>query len=176
MKSFFSAPALALSATALLLQPMSAEIRKAPTADEISAKRRQVDSVYGINGAKAVEEEVKIVDSRRNLLASSEYLVGPHGFILVPKGAVIAQGKMVTVSATIPANAQFLNWNDFIRKHRAGIRLLEISEKQWMGESSLESLLPKLEAAQKGSFTTLTSLNGSVVSLPAIQKLLSPES
>lgn len=169
-------PFLALSLAVTLVQPVSAEIRKAPTADEVSAKRRQVNAVYDSAGTKAVESEVKIEKARTNLLATSEYLVGPHGFVLIPKGALITEGNMVTVSATAPTDTKFLTWDDFVRKHRAGIRLISISEQQWMGETSLDSLLPKLEAAKKGSFTALTSLNGSVVSLPAIQKLLTSKS
>ncbi|MDQ8192236.1 hypothetical protein [Roseibacillus persicicus] len=151
---------------------VSAEITKAATGAEIEAQRRQLQSVYEDSGAAQVEGEVKIDVKKPSLLASSEFLVGPHGFTLVPKGAVIATGRAVAVENVAPKGAKLLNWSDFLQRHRGGLRLLPVTDNQWTGKESLDPLLTRIEAAEKSGYTTLTSLNGEPVSLPKIQKLL----
>lgn len=155
---------------------LSAQISKAPTAAEIAAKRRQADAVYESAQAKSVEESVSIERATPSLLGSSDYLVGPHGFVLIPKGAVIAEGKTVTLAKTAPIRGKLLEWSEFFRKHRSGLRLLPISEQQWMGEASLEPLKSRVEAARQNGYTTVTALNGGVVGLPDLHKLFPPKS
>jgi hypothetical protein len=159
-----------------MVLPVAAQIRKAPTVAEATAKRRQVDAVYERSEVRSVENEVSIERAKPSLLGSSDYLIGPHGFSLIPKGSVVAQGKMLTLATTAPTKGKLLKWEDFFRRHRAGIRLLTITDQQWMGEASLEPLRIKLAAAEKSGFTTLTSLNGDLVALQGLKKLSQSDS
>lgn len=151
---------------------LSAEIRLAPNANDVESRRRQVEAVYEGNQSVSLPGEVKIEVKTPSLLARSEYLVGVRGFTLVPKGSVVGAGKYVTVLSTPPAEGKLLGWDEFYRLHRAHLRLLAITEKQWSGKDSLETMKDKLASALEGSQTVLTSLNGQLVSLEGIQELI----
>lgn len=155
--------------------PASAQITRALTPAEVAAKRSQVDTTPREVVSETGEQKTESKKDKPSLLANSDFLIGPHGFSIIPKGSLVSEGKMVTLSATAPKNKKLLSWDVFSHKHRAGLRYISISESQWKGEASLEPLRPQLIQAGKRPFTTLTTLNGGLVSLPEIQKLLNPK-
>lgn len=157
----------------LLVTFVAAEVTDKPTAGDVNEKRKRAAEVYERFRKEAealkAKEEASSEKGKKSLLAESDFLVGPHGFIIVPKGAVVSEGKMVTVSADEPTRSRLLGWEEFYRKHRAGLRFIAISEGQWTGKESLEDVKKKVAEARKKSFTTLTLLNDSVVSMPQLQ-------
>ncbi len=152
------------------------KIQDAPSAADIQSKRGKTDSAYASAGVKKAENEVPIERVKPTLIGESHFLVGAHGFAIVPRGAVFASGRTVKLVETAPQSGKFLAWGEFYKRHRAGIRLINITGDQWSGKTSLEPLKAQLNAAAASGQAALTSLNGEPVSLPGIKILIESES
>lgn len=161
----------------LLTNPLllAQEVKDAPSASEVSQLRKvSATNAYNEEGVKEVEKEVQLIE-RPSLLKKSEFLSGPFGFALLPKGSVVAAGKSLTLTATPPEKGKMLPWKDFYQKHRGSIRLLVVTEQQWSGKAPLTSLLPTLKTAAEGGMTTVTSLQGQPISFPPLQEAIESE-
>lgn len=150
------------------------EVREAPSAEAVTAARGNIAASYGNSKTAKKGAPVEVVTKRPTLADQSDYLVGAYGYTILPKGAVTYTGSAVKLSATQPTTGKLMNWDSFYRKHRAGLRLVAITDSQWTGTAPLDSLKPALDAASKSNITTLISLNGYPVGLPKIKSLLLP--
>lgn len=146
------------------------EIKDSLTAEEVAAKRRAGGEGLTEAGVETLSGQIKIEERKPSLLADSRFLVGYHGYTLVPKGAVFSTGKTVFVASDAPQKGKLLNWETFYRKHRSGLRLVLISDAQWTGEGSLDPVKEVIVKAATSGQTVVTSLNGSPVSIAALAK------
>jgi hypothetical protein len=154
---------------------LAQEVVETASPEEVMARRANAKAAFGKAGTVVPDKPIAISEDRPTLFEQSDFLVGVHGYTILPKGAVISVGKSVQLVSSQPRSGKLLDWNSFVRSHRGGLRLIPISDGQWTGTDPLDSLKPTLEAASESGLTCLLSLNGQPVSIPGIQELLSPE-
>lgn len=166
MKTTFSNLFGYLSLATLAICPsLEAEIRMAPSIEAVAAKRGSGDAVYKKSRNAKTAEPVTVERETKSLLGSCEFLSGARGFTIVPKGAVVMAGSNLQLSVTPPKDGKFLNWSEFHHAHRAYLRILPVTEAQWMGEEPLDPLQETLTQLEKTGMTLATSLKGQLVSL-----------
>lgn len=166
-----NSPSLSLLLASVLsgvLSLQAAEITEAPSAEEVSAKRRTGGREFTEAGVKKLSGEIQVEERKVSLLNDSHFLVGHYGYTLVPKGAVFSSSKAITLVKSAPAKGKLLKWEDFHRKHRASLRLIPITDGQWTGEASLDPVREVIAAAASSRQAVVTSLNGFPVSISAL--------
>lgn len=168
--TYFCLPAFIICGASSFLSAQALDIKEALTADEVAAKRQAGGEELVEAGVEQLSGDIKIEERKPSLLADSCFLIGYHGYTLVPKGAVFSTGKAVQLASYAPVKGKLMNWEAFHRKHRSGLRLVQITDAQWTGEGSLDEVKKVISKAASSGQTVVTSLKGSPVSISALSK------
>ena len=149
------------------------QIRPAASVEVMNARRdAAAANAYGARGVKLLEEKVEIRTEKVSLLAGSEFLLGAHGFVIVPKGCTVTPSRGLTVLAEAPTDGKLQDWKSFQRSNSANVRLLPLTEAVMSGDKeALTKISEKIEALKKGGIAYVTTLNGNPVGIPGLSTL-----
>ncbi|MDQ8189434.1 hypothetical protein [Roseibacillus persicicus] len=149
------------------------EIRQSATAEAVNARRvAAAEKGYQAASVEQADEKVSIRSEKKSFLAGSEFLVGAHGFAIVPKGSTVTPGRGLTVASEAPTGTKLQSWKEFQHSNPSVLRLLPVTEAMLAGdEEALETLAAKVKALQTGGIAYVTSLNGNPVCLPSFGSL-----
>ena len=145
-------------ASLLLLATGSAEIRPATTKEGLLAKREELARSRGAKLLRPVEKEIPVQGAeKRQILDSSSYLVGARGYTLIPNGSALSVGKTITLTTTQPQNLTYMNWSEFVRTHRNGLRTIPVPQDFLKPGADTKIVLDRLASFQNLGLTCVTT-------------------
>ncbi|MDP0492588.1 MAG: hypothetical protein Q7Q71_16195 [Verrucomicrobiota bacterium JB023] len=151
-----------------LVPTVAAEIKAAPSAEEVNARRQTGTTAYHRAGLKVPAKKVEVRLQSADLMDTTRILVGPNGYTLVPADSVVATGRLLTLAKEAPASGKLMRWEEFIRVHRAGLRMITVSDEALAGGEVTKGLKNAVSAAERSGLTAITVYNNNPVSVPKL--------